>query len=128
MHTTDSLCAPKQYLPPGVAQRISDETLSAMGGYELLRQSLEIRACYLCRGTKGELIMHFDACDRTNKVKIELDGIDLYSMTFYRFSLAAVDRGCQVVETLEDIDRSQLQHYFEEFTGLSLVPRIALAY
>jgi hypothetical protein len=78
---------------------------------------------------EGELIMHFDACDHTNKVKIELsEEIDLYTMTFYRFSRASVDRGCQVVETLEDIDRSQLQHYFEEFTGLSLVPRIALAY
>jgi hypothetical protein len=116
-------CDPDQYLPPAVAQGIFDDTLSAMGGYELLRQSLEIRACYLCRGTQGELIMHFDACDHSNKVKIELCEIDMYTMTFYRFSRARVDRGCQVVEVFEDIGREQLGHSFEEFTGLSLVPK-----
>jgi hypothetical protein len=123
MHTTDSLCAP-EHLPPAVADQIFTETLSAMGGYELLRQSLEIRACYLCRGTKGELIMHFDACDHTNKVKIELsEEIDSYTMTFYRFSLALENRGCQVVGIFEDVGREQLQHSFEEFTGLFLMPR-----
>jgi hypothetical protein len=123
MHTTDSLCAP-EHLPPVVADQIFTEILSAMGGYELLRQSLEIRACYLCRGMEGELIMHFDACDHTNKVKIELsEEIDSYTMTFYRFSRAAVDRGCQVVEVVEDVGREQLQHSFEEFTGLFLMPR-----
>jgi hypothetical protein len=117
-------CDPDQYLPPAVAKGIFDDTLSAMGGYELLRQSLEIRACYLCRGMDGELIMCFDACDLTDKVKIELsEEIDMYTMTFYRFSRAPVDRGCQVVEVFEDVGREQLGHSFEEFTGLSLVPK-----
>jgi hypothetical protein len=117
-------CDPDQYLPPAVAKGIFDETLSAMGGYELLRQALEIRACYLCRGVQGELIMCFDACDHSNKVKIELsEEVDMYTMTFYRFSRAPENRGCQVVGVVEDIGREQLQHSFEEFTGLFLVPK-----
>jgi hypothetical protein len=122
MHTTDSLCAP-EHLPPAVADQIFTETLSAMGGYALLQDALDIRPCFLCRGMEGELIMHFNSCDHCSKVKIELTEIDLYTMTFHRFSRAAVDRGCQVVEVLDDIDRSQLQHYFEEFTGLFLMLR-----
>jgi hypothetical protein len=116
-------CDPVQYLPPAVAKGIFDDTLLAMGGYELLRQSLEIRACYLCRGTQGELIMCFDACDYSNKVKIELCEIDMYTMTFYRFSRAPENRGCQVVEVFEDVGREQLGHSFEEFTGLFLGPK-----
>jgi hypothetical protein len=124
MHTTDSLCAPEQYLSPVVADQIFTETLSAMGGYALLQDALDIRPSFLCRGMEGELIMHFNSCARCSKVKIELsEEIDSYTLTFYRFSRAAVDRGCQVVEVLDDIDRSQLQHYFEEFTGLFLMPR-----
>jgi hypothetical protein len=123
MHTTDSLCTPKQYLSPVVADQIFTETLSAMGGYALLQDALGLRPSFLCRGMEGELIMHFNSCDHCSKVKIELTEIDLYSMTFYRFSRAAVDRGCQVVEVVEDISREQLQHSFEEFTGLFLMPR-----
>jgi hypothetical protein len=104
------------------ANRTFDETLAAMGGYALLQQALEIRASYLCRGLEGELILRFNGCDRTNKVKIELDEIDTYTLTFYRFSFAPENRGCQVVGEFEGIGRDQLQHCFEEFTGLSLVP------
>jgi hypothetical protein len=107
---------------------IFDETLLAMGGYALLRESLGIRASYLCRGLEGELIMRFDGCDDCNKIKVELCGIDSYSMTFYRFCFAADGRGCQVVGAFEDVGREQLQHVFEEFTGMSLVPKFAASY
>jgi hypothetical protein len=123
MHTTALPCDPDQYLAPVVADQIFTETLSAMGGYALLQEALGLRPCFLCRGMEGELIMHFNSCDHCSKVKIELTEIDLYTMTFYRFSRAAVDRGCQVVEVVEDIGREQLQHSFEEFTGLFLMPR-----
>jgi hypothetical protein len=119
---------PTQQLSSTVAKGIFDETLSAMGGYALLQEALGLRASYLCRGLEGELIMRFDGCDRANKVKVELCEIDMYTVTFYRFSFAAVDRGCQVVESFEDIGREQLQHVFEEFTGLSLVPKFAASY
>jgi hypothetical protein len=110
------------------AQRTFTETLSAIGGYALLQEALGLRASYLCRGLEGELIMRFDGCDRANKVKVELAGIDMYSMTFYCFSFAAVDRGCQMAGSFEDIAREQLQYVFEEFTGLPLVPKFAASY
>jgi hypothetical protein len=52
----------------------------------------------------------------------------MYTVTFYCFSFGSVDRGCQVVESFEDIGREQLQHVFEEFTSLSLVPKFAASY
>jgi hypothetical protein len=109
-------------LAPDIADGIFAEILAALGGYALLQKSLGIKASYLCRGLEGELVMRFDGCDHANKVKVELCEIDMYRMTFYRFSFAIADRGCRVVESFEDIDREQLQHYFEEFTGLSLLP------
>jgi hypothetical protein len=110
------------------ADRTFTETLSAIGGYALLQEALGLKASYLCRGLEGELIMRFDGCDRANKVKVELAGIDSYSMTFYRFSFGSVDRGCQVVGSFEDIGREQLQHVFEEFTGLPLESKFASNY
>jgi hypothetical protein len=103
------------------ADRTFTEILSAIGGYALLQQALGVAPSFLCRGEEGELIMRFKGCDQANKVKIELAGIDSYSMTFYRFCFAADGRGCQVVGAFEDVGREQLQHYFEEFTGISLV-------
>jgi hypothetical protein len=110
------------------ADRTFIETLFAMGGYRLLQEALGLKASYLCRGLEGELIMRFDGCDGCNKVKVELCEIDMYLMTFYCFSFAAVDRRCQVVGSFEDIAREQLQHVFEEFTGLFLVPKFAVSY
>jgi hypothetical protein len=121
MSITDFICT-------RTADRTFTETLSAMGGYVLLQEALGLRASYLCRGLEGELIMRFDGCDRANKVKVELCEIDMYTVTFYRFSFAPVDRGCQVAKVFEDIAREQLQHMFEEYTGLSLVPRFAASY
>jgi hypothetical protein len=116
------------FILTSAADRTFTETLSAIGGYALPQEALGLRASYLCRGLEGELIMRFDGCDRANKVKVELAGIDMYSMTFYCFSFAPVDRGCQVVGSFEDIGREQLQHVFEEFTDLSLVPKFAASY
>jgi hypothetical protein len=132
MSITDHLCAPNQYLPPAVANKIFNEILSAIGGYALLQEALGLRPSFLCRGMEGELILSFKNCDWANKVKITPEGIDSYCMTFYRFSFKAGDslsetlreRGCQHVETIQDIDRDQLQHSFEEFTELSLTPKL----
>jgi hypothetical protein len=110
------------------AQRIFDETLAAMGGYALLQQALGLAPSFLCRGLEGEMILRFKGCDQANKVKIALDEIDSYTMTFYCFSFSPENRGCQVVAEFEGIDRDQLQHSFEEFTGLSLVPSFAASY
>jgi hypothetical protein len=128
MPTTNLIDWPTQQLSSTVAKGIFDETLSSMGGYALLQEALGIRASYLCRGLEGELIMRFDGCDRANKVKVELCEIDMYTVTFYRFSFGSVDRGCQVMESFEDIDREQLQHVFEEFTGLPLESKFVLSY
>jgi hypothetical protein len=128
MPSTNLIDRPTQQLSSIVAQRIFAETLTAMGGYALLRETLGIRASYLCRGLQGELIMRFDGCDSANKVKVELGEIDSYTMTFYQFYFALENRGCQVVGEFEGIDRHQLQHCFEEFTGLSLVPELAPSY
>jgi hypothetical protein len=107
------------------ADRTFDEILSAMGGYALLQQALRLLPSFLCRGEKGELILRFNGCDRTNKVKIEIGEIGSYSMTFYSFSFSPENRGCQVVGEFKGIGRGQLQHCFEEFTGLSLPPKFA---
>jgi hypothetical protein len=123
MSTTDNLYIPNQCLPADVANEIFIEILSAIGGYDLLQEALELRPSFLCRGMEGELILSFKNCDWTNKVKITPEGIDSYAMSFYRFSLKPDDRGCQHVETIQDIDREQLQHSFEEFTELSLTPK-----
>jgi hypothetical protein len=123
MPTTNLIDRPTEQLSSTVAKGTFTETLSAIGGYALLQQSLGLVPSFLCRGEKGELIMRFGGCDHTNKVKVELCEIDMYTVTFYRFSFGSVDRGCQVVEVFEDIAREQLQHYFEEFTGLSLLPK-----
>jgi hypothetical protein len=128
MPTTNLIDRPTQQLSSTVAKGIFDETLSAIGGYALLQEDLGLRASYLCRGLEGELIMRFGGCDRANKVKVELCEIDMYAVTFYRFSFAPVDRGCQVVGVFEDVAREQLQHVLEEFTGLPLVPKFAASY
>jgi hypothetical protein len=128
MPTTNLIDRPTEQFSPVVAKGIFDETLSVLGGYALLRETLGIRASYLCRGLEGELIMRLDGFDRANKVKVELGEIDSYSMTFYSFSFGSENRGCQVVESFEDIGREQLQHVFEEFTGLPLVPKFAASY
>jgi hypothetical protein len=128
MPTTNLIDRPTQQLASTVAEGIFDETLSAMGGYALLQEALGLRASYLCRGLEGELIMRFDGCDQCNKVKVELCEIDMYTVTFYRFSFGSVDRGCQVAKVFEDMAREQLQHTFEEYTGLSLVPKFAASY
>jgi hypothetical protein len=128
MPTTNLIDRPTQQLSPTAAKGIFDETLSAIGGYALLQEALGLRASYLCRGLEGELIMRFDGCDRANKVKVELCEIDMYTVTFYQFSFGSVDRGCQVVESFEDIGREQLQHVFEEFTGLPLESKFASNY
>jgi hypothetical protein len=123
MTTKNLIDRPIEQVTPAIAEQIFGETLSALGGYGLLQQTIGLRASYLCRGLEGELIMRFDGCDRASKVKIELCEVDMYAMTFYRFSFASVDRGCQVVGAFEGIDREQLQHVFEEFTELSLIPK-----
>jgi hypothetical protein len=128
MPTTNLIDRPTQQLSSTVAKGIFDETLFAMGGYGLLQEAIGLRASYLCRGLKGELIMRFDGCDRANKVKVELCEIDMYTVTFYCFSFAAVDRGCQVVGSFGEIGREQLQHVFEEFTGLPLESKFASNY
>jgi hypothetical protein len=128
MPTTNLIDRPTQQLSSTVAKGIFDETLSSMGGYALLQEALGLRASYLCRGLEGELIMRFDGFDRANKVKVELAGIDMYTVTFYCFSFAAVDRGCQVAKVFEDVAREQLQHVFEEFTGLPLESKFVLSY
>jgi hypothetical protein len=128
MTTTNLSDRPTQRIPTEVADRIFGEILSAMGGYALLQKVLGVRPSFLCRGMEGEFILRFNGSDRTNKVKIELDAIDSYTMTFYCFSFVPENRGCQVVGAFEGIDREQLQHYFEEFTGLSLVPKFAPSY
>jgi hypothetical protein len=128
MSITNLIDLSPQQLPSTVTKQIFDETLSAMGGYALLQQAIGLRPSSLCRGLEGELIMLFRGCDCCNKVKVELVGIDMYAMTFYYFSFAVENRGCQVVGSFEDIDREQLQHIFEEFTGLSLVPKFVPSY
>jgi hypothetical protein len=110
------------------ADRTFTETLSAIGGYALLQEALGLAPSFLCRGEKGELIMRFKGFDQANKVKIELDEIDSYTLTFYQFFFTPENRGCQVVGEFEGIGRNQLQHVFEEFTGLSLVPKFAASY
>jgi hypothetical protein len=121
MSITDFICT-------RAADRTFTEILSAIGGYALLQQALGITGSYLCRGQEGELIMRFGGCDHTNKVKVTLCEIDMYTLTFYRFCFSPENRGCQVVEVLEDIDREQLQHSFEEFTGISLLPKMVRKY
>jgi hypothetical protein len=116
------------FIRTSAADRTFTETLSAMGGYGLLQEALGLRASYLCRGLEGELIMRFGGCDRANKVKVELCEIDMYTVTFYCFSFAPVDRGCQMAGSFEDVAREQLQYVFEEFTGLPLVPKFAASY
>jgi hypothetical protein len=128
MPTTNLIDRPTQQLSSTVAKGIFDETLSALGGYGLLRETLGVKPSFLCRGLEGELILRFGGFDRANKVKIALDEIDSYTMTFYCFSFSPENRGCQVVAEFEGIDRDQLQHSFEEFTGLSLVPSFAASY
>jgi hypothetical protein len=128
MPTTNLIDRPTEQLSSTVAKGIFDEILSAMGGYAPLQEALGLKASYLCRGLEGELIMRFDGCDACNKVKVELCEIDMYTVTFYRFSFASADRGCQVVESFQDIGREQLQHVFEEFTGLPLAPKFAASY
>jgi hypothetical protein len=116
------------FIRTSAADRTFIETLSAIGGYALLQEALGLRASYLCRGLEGELIMRFEGCDRANKVKVQLCEIDMYIVTFYRFSFAPVDRGCQVAEVFEDVAREQLQHVFEEFTNLPLESKFASNY
>jgi hypothetical protein len=128
MPTTNLIDRPTQQLSSTVAKGIFDEILSAMGGYALLQEALGLKASYLCRGLEGELIMRFDGCDACNKVKVELGEIDSYTMTFYQFYFALENRGCQVVAEFEGVGREQLQHMFEEYTGLSLVSRFAASY
>jgi hypothetical protein len=91
----------------------------------LLQQSLEVRPSFLCRGMEGELILSFKNCPHSDKVKIEVSEIDMdtYIMTFYRFSMAPENRGCQVVKVIKDVSRKHLQHSFEAFTGLFLGPK-----
>jgi hypothetical protein len=115
-------------LAPDIAKGIFDEILAAMGGYALLQEALALRPSFLCRGQEGELIMRFGGCDHTNKVKVTLCEIDMYTLTFYQFCFSPVDRGCQVAMVFEDVAREQLQHVFEEFTGLSLVPKFATSH
>jgi hypothetical protein len=112
------------FIRTSAANATFDEILSAMGGYALLRETLGVRASYLCRGLEGELIMRFNGFAQANKVKVELGEIDSYSMTFYHFSFAPENRGCQVVAEFEGIYRDQLQHVFEDFTGVSLLPKV----
>jgi hypothetical protein len=128
MPTTNLIDRPTQQLSSTVAKGIFDEILSAMGGYALLQQSLGLAPSFLCRGEKGELIMRFNGFDQANKVKIALDEIDSYTMTFYSFSFSPENRGCQVIAEFEGIGRDQLQHCFEEFTNLSLLPELAPSY
>jgi hypothetical protein len=116
------------FIRTSAANATFDETLSAIGGYALLQQSLGLVPSFLCRGEKGELIMRFNGFDQANKVKIALDEIDSYTMTFYCFSFAPENRGCQVIAEFEGIGRDQLQHCFEEFTNLSLLPELAPSY
>jgi hypothetical protein len=123
MTSTNLSDRPTDQMPSVVANEIFTETLSAMGGYALLKQSLGLTPSYLCRGIEGELIMRFNGCQHTNKVKVELSEIDTYTLSFYKFSFALENRGCQLVEVFEDVGREQLQHSFEEFTGLSLVSK-----
>jgi hypothetical protein len=124
MTNTNLIDRPTEQLSPTVAKEIFDEILAAMGGYALLQQALGLAPSFLCRGLEGEMILRFKGCDRTNKVKIELGEIDSYSMTFYSFSFAPENRGCQVVAEFEGVGREQLQHMFEDFTGLSLLPKV----
>lgn len=97
-----------------MTNQIAETTLQQLGGSGKL--SAMIGAKNFTHDKNGALQFHFKMCKKANIVKIELNGMDLYNITFYKYNSRTFD--CKEVKTLTDTYAEDLKSHIEEFTGL----------
>jgi len=88
--------------------------LEQMGGRG--RLNAMVAAHNLVATDEGELSFSFELCKECNSVRVKLNWMDLYDMTFYQDG--------EVLKTIEGLQWDQLRPVFEEVTGLRLWIRL----
>lgn len=66
----------------------------------------------------GALKFWFKSCKKANIIKIELNGMDLYDITFYKYNRKTYD--CPLVKEFNNIYAEDMKKIIEEYTGLYL--------
>ncbi|MEN3781462.1 hypothetical protein [Priestia megaterium] len=96
--------------------QIAKNTLLVLGGTGKLGAMLGAKNFNY--DPKGKLTFQFKLCQKANMVSFEVNSLDLYVITFYRFS----PRKCELkeVKVFEGLYVDQIRSVFTEFTGLDL--------
>lgn len=95
-------------------QRIADAILVQLGGAG--RLSAMMGAEHLSYNAEGDLNFRFKLCPKANHLRIHLNGLDLYDLTFTK--IRGVD--VKTVETITNIYAEDLKPVIEQSTGLCL--------
>jgi hypothetical protein len=98
------------------AKMIAETTLQQLGGAG--RLTAMIGAKHFGYDKNGTLTFQFKMCKKANGVRIELNGKDLYDVTFTKFNARTYE--VKEVHKFEDVYADQLKEVFESFTGLYL--------
>lgn len=98
------------------AEQIAYTILQQMGGDGRLHAM--VGATVLAFEKDGSLTFRFKSCRKANFVKITLNGLDLYDMTFMKIHSKTYE--VKEVKTFENLYSDNLKETFEAFTGLYL--------
>ena len=91
--------------------------LSQLGGARRLQAMVGAKH-FLADG--NALIFAFKGCGKANKVRIELNAMDTYDVTFYKINMRNLEKSMKPVDETSGIYADQLVELFERFTGMYL--------
>lgn len=95
---------------------IAETTLEQLGGANKL--AAMIGASKFSHNVEGALTFHFKGCKKANILKIELNRMDLYNVTFYKMNNRTYDT--KEIKKITNLFAPDLKANIEEFTGLYL--------
>ena len=93
-----------------------NEIITQMGGIEHLKNT--VQANFL--NDRDALVVRFQRSPKANVLKIKLNGLDLYDMTFYFQGHDPCNLGLQKTGLFKDVYDIQIKEIFNEFTGLHI--------
>ena len=97
--------------------QVAQTIIRQMGGSGNLMAMLGIkRFVSLDKTPNGGVQFRFKGCRKANAIRITLNSMDTYEVTFYKISNK--NPGGRVVKRLSDVYADMLVDIFESFTGL----------
>ena len=108
----------KTTLKPEVAKEIAQTIAQQMGGTN--RLSVMVGANNFLFEGDGTFRFNFKMSRKASLVRIELNGLDLYDVIFYKKKKQEFITDYVVTKEFKNVYADQLKPIFEEFTGLYL--------